>query len=883
MPIVEVSLRGFAFIGLTLCLMALTILVYLYRRQKTLSIWLLMGFFGAITLSGIATILTNAFVFWGTMFDPWQDAFVLLGGVSLALFAYQFPRNDQPREGRWVAGLMIGLFVIALGYTAVFNYQYLFAYTPELSAADAYYTLMPLGTLIVVIAFARRAVHFSRLAQAGEDAGSQRSTAWLVLRPTGKEAKALAGFALALSLGLLPGLSVLLPVPAPLDFLMLNIGSLLALATIALVYFNYAPEMTSFMAKLVGITLLTLLVILSIIGTVTYRNAVHEYANGTVNNLSAAYASVLAGRPQMQPQQIAYVAAWPADAQAGTAAYQLLYARDNLAGFDFDAWVRETRGSQYVTSASGQQNTLRERTGVPWQVVRRYRTFPAGSNQPDFIGWRVTDAGTTYEIGLRERDFGDFLSALSLNWMVIIGATSLIVLALFPFFFRRTLVKPLSNLMQGIVKVKQGDLSTTVPIQYNDEIGSLTGSFNTLTGSLEQSYDTLEQRIADRTRELSAFSDLTMLSAEQDNLENILEPALSRVMETTGCHAIALHLLNPEDGTLELFAERGIDSAALAGLQKIALPPAIAERFSQAETPIITSIPAVHNDCPEAFLLPGQWTYAGCPVTAGGEALGWLSCYHQNTVAINTSETSFLLAVARQMGIMVENHRLRQRIGQMAIVEERQRLARDLHDSVTQLLYSTTLFARAGKDALADNDAARLKSNLNQVQATSMQAFREMRSLLYELQPPALEGSELAGVLADRFDSVERRLGICVNYQADASFTVRGALERELYYVITEALNNSLRHAEASQLDVNLARNNGHLAIRIADNGRGFVQQPDAQGMGLKNMHQRITALGGTLDLQTGLNQGTTLQIEVPFQQINKPDRIEGEARGHAS
>jgi signal transduction histidine kinase len=867
MPIVEVSLRGFAFIGMTLCLLALTIMVYLYRRQKTQSIWLLIGFFGAVALSGIATILTNSFLFWGSMLDPWQDAFVLLGGVSLALFAYQFPRNDQLREGRWVAGLMIALFVIAMGYIAVFNYQYLFAYTPGLSAADAYYALMPLGTLIVVIAFARRAVHFSRLAQAGDGAGNQRSTAWLVLHPTGKEAKALAGFALALSLGLLPGLSVLLPVPAPLDFLMLNIGSLLALATLALVYFNYAPEMTSFMAKLVGSTLLTLLVILSIIGTVSYRNAAQDYNNVTVNNLSAAYASVLAGRPQMQPQQIAYVAAWPADAQAGTADYQLLYARNNLAGFDFDAWVRETRESQYVTSTSGHQNTLRERTGAPWQLVRRYRTFPAGSNQPDFIGWRVTDAGTTYEIGLRERDFGDFLSTLSLNWMLIIGATSLIVLTLFPFFFRRTLVKPLSNLMRGIAKVKQGDLSTTVPIQYNDEIGSLTDSFNTLTGSLEQSYDTLEQRVSDRTRELSAFSDLTMLSAEQDDLDGMLEPALSRVMETTGCHAIALHLLNQEDGKLELFAERDIDSAALPGLQKIVLPPAIAERFSQAETPIITCLPAAHNDCPEAFLLPGQWTYAGCPVTAGGEALGWLSCYHRNTVAINTSETSFLLAVARQMGIMIENHRLRQRISQVAIFEERQRLARDLHDSVTQLLYSTTLFARAGKDALADNDAARLNSNLNQMQTTSMQAVREMRSLLYELQPPALEKNELAAVLADRFDSVERRLGIQVNYQADASFVARGALERELYYVITEALNNSLRHAEATQLDVNLTRNNDHLAIYIADNGRGFTPQPDAQGMGLKNMRQRITALGGTFILHSALNTGTIVQIEIPCDQ----------------
>jgi signal transduction histidine kinase len=448
--------------------------------------------------------------------------------------------------------------------------------------------------------------------------------------------------------------------------------------------------------------------------------------------------------------------------------------------------------------------------------------------------------------------------------MMVIGVTSLIVLTLFPFFFRRTLVNPLSNLMGGIAKVKQGDLSTAVPIQYNDEIGSLTGSFNTLTQSLEKSYDSLEQRIADRTRELSAFSDLTRLSTEDDDLACLLEPALARVMETTGCHAIALHLLKEEDGTLELFAERNIDRAALPGLKTISPAPAFAERLLQAESPLVTDSSLTQTELPQALLMLGQWTYAGCPLAAGGLSLGWLSCYHKDNVAISSSEISFLLAVARQMGNMVENHRLRQRISQMAIIAERQRLARDLHDSVSQLLYSMTLFARAGEEALTDNDAVRLKRNLDQLQASSTQAFREMRSLLYELQPPALEETNLADVLAGRFDSVERRLGIRVDYQADAAFKTHGETERELYYVITEALNNSLKHAEATQLEVKLMSEGNHLAVRIADNGRGFAQQPATKGMGMGSMRERIESLGGRFDIRSVLNKGTTVQILVP-------------------
>jgi signal transduction histidine kinase len=200
----------------------------------------------------------------------------------------------------------------------------------------------------------------------------------------------------------------------------------------------------------------------------------------------------------------------------------------------------------------------------------------------------------------------------------------------------------------------------------------------------------------------------------------------------------------------------------------------------------------------------------------------------------------------------------------MAIIAERQRLARDLHDSVSQLLYSMTLFARAGEEALTDNDAVRLKRNLDQLQASSTQAFREMRSLLYELQPPALEETNLADVLAGRFDSVERRLGIRVDYQADAAFKTHGETERELYYVITEALNNSLKHAEATQLEVKLMSEGNHLAVRIADNGRGFAQQPATKGMGMGSMRERIESLGGRFDIRSVLNKGTTVQILVP-------------------
>lgn len=866
MPPVEVSFSGFVLVGVTLLILALTIAVYLFRRPKTRAAWLLMGFFAAVAVSGLMTILTNAYLFWGPLFDPWQDVFVLLGGASLGLFAYHFPSDDQPREARIMGAVLLAVVLVAFAYAARFDLQFAFAYTPGLDVADAFYVLLPLGTMLTIFIFLRRSAHYSALALAESGQGNQptRSFAWRVFHPQGQSAKSLIGFALALLLGFLPGLSVLLPVPDPFDFLALNIGSLLALATLALVYFNYAPEMTSFMAKLVGITLLTLLIVLSVVGSINYRSQARQYDATALERIAFAHAGLVAQRSTAIPPGIAYIAAWAADAPADAGRYQSLYVRADVEGFSIDRLIAQNQRGDLEAHGEPVVGELARLTDASWQRIRRYHTFPSGSSMPDFVGWVFTRGATAYEIGLATRDRERYLSGLTIAWTTVIAAVSLIVLVLFPRFFRRNLVNPLAQLLDGVSRVKQGDLSATVPVQYRDEIGSLTGSFNTLTRTLEASYDSLEQRVADRTRELSTFTDLAMLPSEDEDLQRALEPALARVLEAIHSDMLALHLVNHEASALELFAQRNLPSEAAMRLRSIALTPDFVARLVQGDAVLTASARDAASELPEPFVLAGDWTYIGCPLVAAGEPLGWLSCYRASGAPFSPSETTFLMAIARQLGVMVENQRLRQRIGQVAVIEERQRLARDLHDSVTQLLYSLTLFSRAGADAAADGDAARLRLALESTEATSLQALREMRSLLYQLQPPTLEERGLARVLADRVDAVERRVGIEVDFHADEAFRVQEDVERELYFVTTEALNNSLKHARATRLAIRLERVNSHVEIRIADNGRGFAPLRKSGGLGLQNMRERIERLGGKVEIASKEDEGTSIRIVAP-------------------
>jgi signal transduction histidine kinase len=868
MPALSVSMTGFAIIGLTLFILALTIAVALLRLPtKSTATWWLTGFFAGVAASGAATILANGFFFWDRFFDPWQDTFVILGGLALAQFGYHFPRNDQPREARFVLVVMSLLALLSVGYSLTFNYRFVFQWSPDVTVSDAFYTLLPIGTLLSFAIFLRRSVHFSALAWIERQTSTSHvPSVWQrLIRPVSQEAQTLRSFALALLLGLLPGIASLFPIPGPFDFLLMNVGSLLAMATIALVYFNYTPEMNSFMAKLVGVTLVTVLLIFSVVGTFDYRRVEADYEQHRRAAIVSAHGLLLDGRAEAISPEVAYVAAWSANASDAAVAGRVLYVRPDLADVDLIRLLAQNQQEYWEQWAKPISGDLPQVTSTTWRRVPRYGTFPQGSTHPDFEGYLFTQDDTTFEIALAQADRDSYLSAAALRWMGLIILSSLFVLAYFPLFFRRMLVNPLAHLLAGVTRVNQGDLNTTVPIQYHDEIGALTGSFNTLTHTLKESYEVLEERVTDRTRELSAFSDLTMLPVGKDDLSAVLQPALHRILEAGKCEALGLHLLSPDGRSLELIAHLHLPESALRELQTVALPAAFAVRVQQVDTPLITSTLATQADLPACFKLPEFQSYLGCPLTVDDQALGWLSCYRTTATEFGMSEASFLVALARQVGVIVENHRLRERIGQTAVDEERQRLARELHDAVTQSLYSQLLFARAGRDAAEDNNLPKVRDNLQQLELNAAQALKEMRLLLYQLRPAALQHGDLIAAIDERFNLVERRLGLKATCTMAESVALDPAREDMLYRVVIEALNNSLKHANATTVQVALCCDETYLYLSVQDDGQGFDVEQTPGGMGLSGMQDRVADFGGQLTIEVPAGQGTEIRVVLPL------------------
>jgi len=198
-----------------------------------------------------------------------------------------------------------------------------------------------------------------------------------------------------------------------------------------------------------------------------------------------------------------------------------------------------------------------------------------------------------------------------------------------------------------------------------------------------------------------------------------------------------------------------------------------------------------------------------------------------------------------------------------AISEERSRLARDLHDSVTQSLHSSTLMAEAGQRLAGSGDIERARGYLVRLGEISQQALKEMRLLVYELRPLALRGIGLVGALQQRLDAVEQRSGVDARLSIYDEFELPANIEEELFHIATEALNNALKHANPTMIEVNLRevkkRGMSCVEISVIDDGKGFSieEKENKGGLGLITMKERIEKLGGELTFSSKPEEGT--------------------------
>jgi signal transduction histidine kinase len=270
------------------------------------------------------------------------------------------------------------------------------------------------------------------------------------------------------------------------------------------------------------------------------------------------------------------------------------------------------------------------------------------------------------------------------------------------------------------------------------------------------------------------------------------------------------------------------------------------------------------------------------PITIGDQVFGVFGMDYRQPRSFNAEDKRLFLALAQRAALAIQNARLYEQAGQAAILVERQRLARELHDSVTQSLYSLMLLSEAGRRLASVGDLEPAGHYLARIGETAQQALKEMRLLVYEMRPLALQEFGLAEALKQRLDAVEKRAGIQARLSIEGTLNLPVSVEEEIYRIAQEALNNSLKHAGSNATTVAIRANGDEVEREFADNGKGLDLESAASqgGMGIANMIERAERLGARLDFDSGVGKGTTVRLKVFLPQGAPVDfEDEGEVR----
>ncbi len=486
------------------------------------------------------------------------------------------------------------------------------------------------------------------------------------------------------------------------------------------------------------------------------------------------------------------------------------------------------------------------------------------------VGWHLGLVASVAEIagrsqavtGTIQQDAARTLQVATL----VLTLFFLVVLLLVAFVNRRLIVQRVEALVEGTQAIAGGDLDVRVTSQGADELGLLAHSFNDMAGQLAAARDELEARVARRTRELAALYDVTAVASASLDLDDVLNQSLAQVVAVMNGRNGSIHLLDEAHAVVRLAAAYNVPDRIRQEIAEVPLGQAVVGRVIGQKRPLY--IPVIAADARAVPALAAdleQNSFLGAPMHAKGEIIGVLSVIGKANQQFSPEEVALLGAIADQVGVAVDNARLYRQAEALAVMQERQRLARELHDAVTQSVYSATLLAATGQRAAAAGDWAQAANFFTRLAEITGQALKELRLLVYELRPSALEHAGLVEALQHRLEAVEQRAGIQTHLLVEGELSLNEAQETVLYRVAVEALNNALKHAGATAVTLHLTRRKDEVTLTVADDGQGFAPTAvaDQGGLGLQSMRERAAAVGGKLVIESGEGRGTAVTLHL--------------------
>jgi signal transduction histidine kinase len=366
---------------------------------------------------------------------------------------------------------------------------------------------------------------------------------------------------------------------------------------------------------------------------------------------------------------------------------------------------------------------------------------------------------------------------------------------------------------------------------------------------------------------LKAVSDAVLAVASQLSVDEVLQRLVDRARELAGARYAALGIPDGEGG-FSRFLVTGMSDELIEAMGPLPRTHGMLGAMLTGPTPFRTT--DIHDDprfrgwWPARH--PNMRSFLGVPIVSRGQVIGaFYLTEKEHAAAFDDEDRELIELLAAHAAIAITNARLYERSRELSILSERNRLALELHDVVSQKLFSLMLTAESASTLLdrdgGDTAAARLQ--LTRLTELAREALDELRALILELRPAELERDGLGGALRKEVEMLGRLHDVEIDLELSGETTTGSP---DVLRIVQEALHNALRHAGAQHVTVRLAQTGGRMLVEVTDDGIGFdPEQPELRSrhLGLTSMEERARELGGHLEIRSAPGAGTTVRLDV--------------------
>ena len=448
-------------------------------------------------------------------------------------------------------------------------------------------------------------------------------------------------------------------------------------------------------------------------------------------------------------------------------------------------------------------------------------------------------------------------------------------------FFMQQVIGPVGELRTGIRRMAGNDLAVRLPPGHDDELGELASGFNQMAGHLQSVYATLEQRVeaetralALRNRELGILYEITAFLGEQAPVELLCKGFLARIRAALGADAGAVRLYAPDTGILHLLASEGLSDDFVRREARMGCGDCLCGELIQTGAPMAfdTANPppgmTLRNCVREGFA-----TATAFNIFYNRQRVGVFNLYFREVHTVSRQEINLLETLGQHLGVAIENQRLRSREMELAVSEERNLLAQELHDSIAQGLAFLNIQVQLLQDSLRKGRVEEAMQTAGQLREGVQESYDDVRELLVHFRT-RMHQTDLDTSIIAALERFERQTGVATEFDRQGSgVPLEPADELQFMHIVQESLSNIRKHARASRVLVVLKRSRAGVEVEVSDDGNGFdpVNEPNLQSerhVGLRIMRERADRIGAECQISSEPGKGTRVRLVLPNKHV---------------